>query len=731
MSVVNMPCKFSLLANVTLTCGLLLGFLDSGLSATPQLPSPDYYVQWWQTDEGLPGNAVNGVLQDQKGFIWLATIDGLARFDGVTFKQFSSPLIGRVAARNIRALAQTSDGTLLILPAVGGVVQLKDGHFGQHPIGGDFAGKQFQTLFVDHGDAIWLGSAGGGVRRWLAGVVTNFGATNGLSSRVKASFAADNAGGVWIASGGFLGCYHDGQLTHFSETLNPTESMVVASSRSGGIWVCKNNRALLKMDGGQSSTISTNLPWVALGGDVREMFEDSNHVLWIGTGAQGLFRFDGGKFYRVETSQSQITDITEDDEGDIWVATSGGGINRLRPKLFQLYNTKTGLPEDVSDAVCADERGDVWLANRSSGPVRISDGQVSVPQLPGPRKYRAYTLCADDQGFLWASEGGLYRFPRDNPDKVQSVSNNLTGDINGVHILFKSRNGDIWVGADLNLLGCFRGGRPENYVRENKFPGRSPRSIAEDSTGRIWIGTEEGRLYQFADGKFTVFTEQDGLPNAPIRSLCADADGSLWLGTIGGGLVLWRNGKFTIISTADGLPDDNIAEMVEDGAGRLWCGTRGGIFHVARSELLDFADGKIPKVTGITFGRSEGLAEISCLGSCQPMACKTPDGRLWFATQQGALTLDAAALKSNSRPPPVFIDGLFVNDRPLEITDPLLVPPLCNKKLNSVFRAEVTPRRRKSASATSWRMLTPTGWKSSTSAPPSIPRCGRENIACS
>ncbi len=638
----------------------------------------DYYGQSWQTDEGLPGNAVNDVLQDQKGYIWLATIDGLVRFDGMTFKQFSSPLIERVAARNIRALAQTSDGTILMLPAVGGVVQFKNGQFSQHPVGGDFAGKQFQTLFVDQGGAVWLGSAGGMVRHWLAGVVTNFGPANGLSSRVKASFAADNAGGVWIASGGFLGCYRDGQLRHFSETLNPTESTVVASSRSGGIWVCKN-RELLKMDDGQLSTVSTNLPWVALGGDVREMFEDSNRVLWIGTGAQGLFRFDGSNFYRVETSQSQITHITEDDEGDIWVATSGGGINRLRPKLFQLYNTKTGLPEDVSDALCADKRGDVWLANRSSGPIRISDGKVFIPKLPGPHNYRAYTLCADDQGFLWGSEGGLYRFPCDNPDKIQSVSNSITGNIIGVHVLFKSRNGDIWVGADLNLLGCFSGGLLENYIAEKSFPGQRARSIAEDSAGRIWIGTEEGRLYQFADGKFITFTEQNGLPNAPIRSLCADADGSLWIGTIGGGLVLWRNGKFTIISIADGLPDDNIAEMAEDDAGRLWCGTRGGIFHVGRSELLAFADGKIPKVTGITFGRSEGLAEISCLGSCQPMTCNTPDGRLWFATQQGALTLDAAALKSNSRPPPVFIDGLFVNDRPLEIADPLRVPPLCNK----------------------------------------------------
>jgi ligand-binding sensor domain-containing protein/signal transduction histidine kinase len=663
----------------TLTCGLLLCLLDSGRCAESEpSPSDDFVVQSWQTDDGLPGNAVNDVLQDRNGYIWLATIGGLVRFDGVTFKRFSSPLIAGVAARNIRALAQTADSAILMLPAVGGVVQLKDGQFSPHPIGEGLAGNVFQTLFVDRGGAVWLGMAGGGIRRWEDGKITDFGTANGLSSRARASFATDKEGGVWIADGGFLGCYREGKLMPFRTNLDAAEHMVVASSHSGGIWVCKNEE-LASLAGGQLSTISTNLPWVTLGGAAREMFEDSDHVLWIGTSAHGLFRFVGGKFARVETSQSQIASITEDREGDIWVATVGGGINRLRPKLFHLYDARSGLPEDVSDAVCADERGDVWLANRSGGVARISDGRAFIPRLPGPHKFRADSVCADDRGFLWASQGGLYLFPRDNPDQVQIVSNGLTGNITAVHVLFKSRAGDIWIGADPNLLGCFRGGRLENYFRENEFPGRNPRSIAEDNKGRIWIGTEDRQLIELADGKCTVFTPKDGLPDAPIRSLYADNGGSVWIGTIGGGLALRRNEKFTRITVDDGLPDDNIAEMVEDDAGRLWCGTRGGIFYADRADLLAFADGKIPRVTGVVFSRSEGLTGISCLGSAQPMACKTADGKLWFATQQGVLSLDSARLKINYRPPPVFIDEVFVNDRPLEITRPLRVPPLCNK----------------------------------------------------
>jgi signal transduction histidine kinase/streptogramin lyase len=375
-----------------------------------------------------------------------------------------------------------------------------------------------------------------------------------------------------------------------------------------------------------------------------------------------------------------VTAITEDREGDIWVSTDGGGIDRLRPRLFRLYDKKSGLPEDASNAASVDQWGDVWLANRGGGVVRVRGGAVSVLQPhDGPLKLRAYSVCPDDEGYLWVSEDRLYRFPSANPDQVQVLSNGLAGNFTGIHVLFKSREGDIWIGADPHLLACFRGGRPENYVLQEKFPGQRPRSLAEDPSGRIWIGTEDRQLIQMADGKFTSFTRKDGLPDAPIRSLYADKDGAIWIGTVGGGMVLRRNGKFTLIAAADGLPDDNIAEVMEDDAGRMWCGSRSGIFQSAKRDLLDFADGKTGRVQGITLGKNEGITALSCYGTSQPMACKTPDGQLWFVTRQGVLALDSRAIKPNLFPPPIFIDEILANDRPLKITEPLEVPPRCDK----------------------------------------------------
>jgi len=166
----------------------------------------------------------------------------------------------------------------------------------------------------------------------------------------------------------------------------------------------------------------------------------------------------------------------EDSESDLWVATVGGGINRLQPKLFHIYNTASGLLEDVSSGVCADAQGDVWLANRGGGIARISDEKVSVlHQQIGPHKFSADSVCADNRGFLWASEGKLYRFPRGHPDEIPSVSND------GKFAIFTPKDG---------------------------LPDAPIRSLYADTNGAVWMGTIGGAA--------------DGLPDDNIAERARD-----------------------------------------------------------------------------------------------------------------------------------------------------------------------------------------------------------------
>jgi signal transduction histidine kinase/ligand-binding sensor domain-containing protein len=640
-------------------------------------PPPDFFFKSWETADGLPGNTVNRVVQDPRGFIWLANIGGLIRFDGIEFKSFDSPLIARGPFRNIRALALEDDATLVMLPATGGVVRRRGATFSPHPVSAGLADWGLQTLYVDPGGALWIGAEDGRIARWKDAGVTKFGAADGLSGHgFRPAFAADREGRVWIAAGDYLGSYANGRLARFAEKIAPSAGAVVlASSHTGGIWISTGS-AILKMENGMVSPAIVDPPWAALYGSVDAMLEDRDGALWIGTRSHGLFRFAGGKLSMVPTSQSEIRAISEDREGAIWVGTAGGGVNRLRQKLFRLLNTDSGLPEQVSAAVCADPQGGVWLANRGGGVVRLPAGEIQPLRLQFEgRPVAANTLCADARGGIWFCDDTVYRFDPTVPDRLEKS----TQPIPRVNVLYQARNGDIWVGAEYTLLGRFPAGNIANFLPENSFPGRSVRAIAEDPAGRLWIGTERGDLFEYAEGKFTRFGPDAGFPGAPVRAIYADGDGAVWVSTIGAGLVLRRNGRFVQFTTANGLPADSISEILEDDAGRLWLGSQRGMSYVAKRDLLAFADHAIARVNGVVFGESDGLPRISCYGSSQPMAWKDGTGTLWFTTQQGVLALNANALKSNPRPPPIFVDAMLVNDQPVPINAAQPLPPLPRK----------------------------------------------------
>ncbi len=651
------------------------------LPAGPHQNPANYSMQSWQVQDGLPYDAVDRIVQDGQGFLWLGTIGGLVRFDGAHFVTFTSPLIVGADGRNIRDLVAGPGNTLLMLPAAGGVVQLVNGVFSLHPASARMAGRRLVSLFVEPDGALWVGTLDGHVIRWKDGRMIQFGRNDGLNNRIwtKPGFAMDDQGQVWIADGDFLGVYRDGRLVRVNEGL--VSPIAVAPSRSGGIWIAGRDR-LMKMVKGRFSLVSAGFPWAG-GAAVKNLYEDRDGGLWLGTSTRGLYRMVGGTFHSIATSDRSITSVTEDREGNLWVATAGGGVDRLNPTFTAFYNTASGLSEDVSDAICGDRHGTVWFANRSGGVARMTNGVVSLVPFPGGRRLSAQAILADDQDRIWVgAESGLFRFPEDHPEALETMNPS----VQRIHVLFLSRNGDVWVAAEPASLGRFHDGQYQAFSETDGFLGQRVRAMVQDAAGTVWIGTEDGELYSWADDRFTRFTKADGLSGMPVRALLADADG-LWLGTVGGGLTRLAHGRFQTISAADGLPDDVITQILEDDHGRFWCGTRRGIFNIRKRDLLDFFAGRNPEVNVVTFGKSDELSQAYCLASeCQPNTWKGRDGQLWFVTQQGVLDLDADAFKPNPLPPPVLVEGLKVNDQWLATTGTVRVAP-CPRKLEFQFAA--------------------------------------------
>jgi signal transduction histidine kinase len=155
----------------------------------------------------------------------------------------------------------------------------------------------------------------------------------------------------------------------------------------------------------------------------------------------------------------------------------------------------------------------------------------------------------------------------------------------------------------------------------------------------------------------------DGLENQAIWSLLPDTDGTLWVGTFRGGLLRFKDGKFTRYTMQSGLPGDIICQILDDGLGKLWIGSHKGIFYVTKDSLKDFDEGKIQSLPCIAYGLYDGLPTLECSGNYQPSGWRGHDGRLWFATVKGLVSVRPAEVPVNRLPPPVVIEEIFADGK--------------------------------------------------------------------
>jgi len=631
-------------------------------------PGPGgYFVQTWTVDDGLPYNSVSRIVQDGRGYLWLGTDGGLCRFDGRHFKEVPIPLEYRIGGYNIRGLAMEDDHTILFLPTGGQLVRLRDGKVSLHPSSALVVGRQPAELFVESERVLWLGMVDGGLLRWEDGCSRWFGPADGLPPRNGPfTFARDKAGDVWIASSTFLGRFSHGTLVPFRQNGG---SMFIAGGPTGRVWVCMPNN-LSSIENGRLSTLASDAPWLQSTAQIRHVFEDRDGIFWIAAGRLGLYRWAAGGFERIETAISHPTFVTRDREQNLWIGSVGNGLGQLHRQSFRLFGSHSGLIEDRSNGVFRGLGAEVWLANNSGGIFRI-DAQNRVNplalRLEGKPLFLS-TGCLDNNGVLWCGgHDGLYRVPPPftAPEQLAVPKSNI-------HILFLSRNGDIWFGADPDCLGYYRGGQPHLLTAADGYTGATARAIAEDRSGQIWVGALNGDLFRFSGGHAARFTAADGLPGQSIHDLYFDTAGDLWVATVNG-LALRKGKVFRMFTQEDGLADELLSRIVEDDHGNLWLSSRSGIYSVIKSELLAVAQGLAKRVSSKRLGKEQGFVDVSPLPNYYPSALKGADGRLWFATSKGVIALDPTP-PGNLVAPPVFIDEVIVDDRSVGADGTLAIP---------------------------------------------------------
>lgn len=667
---------------------LLCWMCVEGATARSFAAGMNWSKRVWQSDEGLPENHVTGVAQTFDGYIWVSTHAGLARFDGVQFRNIVLPTDRGVRQRLVRATLLDRQNRLWL--ALEGAVVMALSATSTNLFNTENGLHYGRVLALAQGadDAIWIGYAHGVAFRIANGRVTQFDSKDGLPASGGCWLAADAAGRLWWAKGRVVGHFKDGRFVSLL-TVDADEPRL-CGARAGGVWIVSGNR-LLKFNEGGDVQLVGEIGESREGVTPTKIYEDRSGAVWIGTQASGLFRFADGSFEKVETSQAEILSLAEDGEGNFWAGTGGGGLNRLRPRVLELQGRESGLPFEVVRSICEDAGGRIWAALNNGALARREREQWrGVAAADGWPGVPATSVAAGKTGEVWigTERGSLYWFAGGKFSELNRADG-LAGNL--VRSLFVDRDGGLWLGLEFtNSVQYLRDGKWKYFALP--ISSQPVRAMTQDTEGSVWFGTGDGGLWRAA-GDTLVEETANTLPvKHAVQSLATTADGSLWIGYAGVGLGRWKAGKFARIGIEHGLRDEFISKVLPDEQGWMWFASNRGIFRVRRAELDAVAEGRATRVHSISYGRDEALPNLQANYGHGPATLRSRDGRLWFPMLTGLAVVQPEHIPAERPPPPVIIERMLLDGQELSLAggknaaDELRLPP-GHRKLDFEFTA--------------------------------------------
>lgn len=648
-----------------------------------QNPSDLYISHYLTSKNGLPQNTIYAVTQDNDGYIWIGTDEGVIRFDGAKFKHFDKLNTKHIKNNSITSLLVALDGTLWMGTFGGGITRYhpEEKKFFSYSTQNGLTNDFIWTITEDNGGNIWIGTVGGLIR-FKNNRFHTFSTTHGLSNNIVNAIFQDHENNLWIGTeNGLNQLKPDSTFTVYTVNhgLAHNNVMAVTEDNRGVLWIgTANGLTAIKGDTFTTFTtrrgLSNNL--------VRAIHQDKQNNLWVATDG-GLNRIVKGERFpgtvKIEPFRSaenggdggvnSLMTIFEDREENLWIGSSGDGLAILHQRKLRTLSVEDGLARRHTKAVFQDAGGAVWIGTNGGGLNRLENGTING-------KIKTYTthhglggnfinsICGDEQGNVWVGTGrGLSLYNQETDTFLTYTrADGLPSD--AVRVLHGDHAGNLWIGTYGGGLTRFHKKEKtfSTFTVDNGLSNNFILCIAEDNEKRLWVGTNKG-LNRLDGDKIRTYTRGDGLSDDIIYDIYHGPGNVLWLGTNGGGLNRfdYKKGTFTHFTRASGLLSNVIYRIIEDDMGNLWMSSNKGINTVSLRELHLMAAGKRSYLSWKFFGEADGMNSAVCSGGFQPAGGKTIDGRLWFPTIKGIVVIDPRAIKYNDVEPPVFIERVVVD----------------------------------------------------------------------
>ena len=621
-----------------------------------------FVLRSWQVEDGLPHNTVNALLQTSDGYLWLATNDGLARFDGVHFTVFGF----QEGLPSLRALTLLEDRSGALWVGTGqGLCRLQNGRFDSWTTKDGLAGNEVTSLVQDSTGALWVGTPTG-LSRWQDGRVRAFGKAEGLNDKRVRALIATAEGGV-LVSMFYEGLFQwDGsrfvQLAKQPD-ISRAPPVCLLQDRKGNLWAgLAVGIVLCRTDGkwrqyGRNEGLPSN--------PVLHLVEAADGTMWAALGSGSVYslakRDSSAVWQKAVIPNDGAISLLEDREQNLWVSTRSRGLVRLKPKRVSVLPILSGATEAEPRTLAETPDGTLWVGTSSHGLFRIQDGKLD-PFLRGPPvrgfPYVSAALAAKDGSVWWGAGPALFQW------KDGALVSDYSAEFRSwlredrIRALCEEREGGIWVGTQNGQLRLLRA--KEFLAFTNVQPAAPVTALLQQADGTLLIGTYGKGLLRLRGRECSAAMSQTSPQSLFILALHQDSSGVLWLGTEGAGLMRCEGNRVATLTSRNGLINDTIVQILEDSNGCLWLGSYRGILRVSKQELAEFAAGKTAFVHPLILNGSDGLPSEQCMRGFSA-GLKTRAGLLHFSTSRGIVVVNPNQTWTNASAPSVWLENVLAD----------------------------------------------------------------------
>jgi len=661
--------------------------------------------------DGLSQNSINCILQDNKGFMWFGTQDGLNKYDGYGFTiykhDFSNP--NSLSDNFVLSLYQDKSNMIWVGTNGGGlnrfdpILEAWTPYLNKADDPKSLCSNFVNAICEDAYGDLWIGT-NDGLNRFdrITGAFTHFKHVPDDSSSLSHHFIytiyEDRKGDLWIGTGLGLNRFNreTSRFSYYQSYPNTRQGLShntvysIHEDRNGFFWIGTAG-GLNRFEPIQKRfthyTYKSSDHQSLIQNSVRSIHEDKTGILWIGTD-EGLSHFDPINetfvHYRHDPndpnslSNSIVRSIYGDNSEVLWIGTYGGGVNRLNreKEKFTLYRKDATDPNSLnSNSVWSIHEGrddQLWIGTED-GLNRFDRKRgtfVQYTHVPNDIQTLSQGIVRaiheDASGTLWVGTygGGLNRFDKNTgrfSHYTHVAEDNESLSTNFIRTIYEDRYGVLWIGTNNGLNKFNRKTKSFLHFKQDadnphSLNNNRVRSIFEDNSGILWIGTYGG-LHRFNRDteQFVRYThdpnDSHSLSNDRV-SIYQDPSGTLWIGTLGGGLNRFDRAKeqFTHYTEKDGLPNNSVYGILSDKNGHLWVSTNSGLSRF-NPETKTFRN----------YNVQDGLQSNEFNGGAY---CMSSSGEMFFGGINGMNSFFPDSIKTDRQLPPVVItDFRILNQR--------------------------------------------------------------------